>query len=89
MMSRLMKAPIQPWTTFMEISKVILHQKAHIFQLKMFATYPNTIRNCAIKDRTASIKQHIHTYNTHCHALFTDTENERKKEKHTHTNQSK
>lgn len=51
-----MKAPIQLWTTFMETSKVILHQKAHIFQLKMFATYPNTIQNCAIKDRMASIK---------------------------------
>lgn len=54
---RLTKAPIQQWTTFMEILKAILHQKAHTFQLKMFATYPNTIQNCAIKDRTASIKR--------------------------------
>lgn len=58
---RLTKAPILQWTTFMGISKVILHQKALTFQLKMFATYPNTIRNCAIKDRMASIKRHIKT----------------------------
>lgn len=55
-MYRLTKAPIQPWTTFMAILKAIHHQKALTFQLKMFAIYPNTIRNCAIKDRTASIK---------------------------------
>lgn len=46
----------------MVILKLIHHQKAHTFQLRMFATYPNTIRNCAIKDRTASIRNSNHDH---------------------------
>lgn len=53
---RLMKAPIQPWTPFMEILKLILHPKAHTSQSKMFVIYPNIIRKFAIKDLMAFTK---------------------------------
>lgn len=53
---RLMKTLTQPWTTFTEILKAILHQKAHTSLLKMFVIYPNIIQKFAIKDRMVFIK---------------------------------
>lgn len=64
----------------MGILKLIHHQKVPTFQLKMFATYRNTIQNCVIKDRTVCIRLPffgVHAYMRCCCCCAANREQEK------------